>query len=378
MKTYKIYLLSIIVLLGLFGCSSDDDTPELTRVQNSTVDKLPFGDIILTEPTENENPLLCTVTWTETQLFLGNSEQPTPAGPVNYTLEMGAAGADFSTKEAVAVTDALSANLFVKDINKLLLNTFGAKPEEPIDMEFRIIARYGQNSVTPVISENKLSLTITPYQSTDKFQPVYIIGDMNDWNNTNTDFIMFRDNSDPKNLVYTYTGKLGGYFKFCPDESLGSYKMYCNAGDGNLVYEESDGGAFFVEEGYKTITLDLANMTWTIVDYDMSGAKNWNMINFIGEFCKWGENNSDPAMTRSEYDPHIWRLSIELNNIDYGVKFRANHNWDERWCPTNSDNVPYGTTEFNQADDKNISLPSTGKYKIWFNDLTGHYVFLLQ
>lgn len=379
MKTYKILLCCIIALFGSFGCSNDDDSPALTQVQSSALDELPFKDVILTEPAD-DNPLLCTITWSETLMFLDGAQQPTPAGPVSYTLETDMAGAGFTTKQTLAVTDALAANIFVKDMNKLLIDNFGAVPGVPIDMEFRVISNYGENVTAYYVSENKLLLTITPYQSTDKFQPVYIIGDLNGWNNTDTGYIMFRDDSDPSNLTYTYTGKFGGYFKFCPAESLGSYKMYCNAGDGKLSYEDRNDGSFYVEgTAYKTVTLNLADMTWTMEDYDISGAKNWDMINFIGQFCNWGENDSDPAMTQSEFDPHIWGLTIDLNNIDYGVKFRADHNWDNRWCPPVSTAVPYGKTDYNPTShDNNISLTSTGRYYIRFNDITGHYVFLLQ
>ena len=83
---------------------------------------------------------------------------------------------------------------------------------------------------------------------------------------------MFRDDSDPSNPVYTYTGRIAAncYFKFCPEEALGTYKMYCDKGDGQMSYEENAGGAFYnATEGYKTITINAKDMTYTITDFDM-------------------------------------------------------------------------------------------------------------
>ncbi|SHE30925.1 SusE domain-containing protein [Dysgonomonas macrotermitis] len=378
MKTSKIYIIAILSLLGFIACSDDNDTsPALTKIIPSTIDNFPAGEYILSEP-ETGNPVIFTVTWTETMFHLDGSANPVPAAPVSYTLQIDKAGNNFASPQVLSATSSLSTNIYVADLNSLLIDGLGLTPNVSSDVELRLIANYGQNLAGESISANTIPLAITPYAPTGDLKPVYLIGDMNGWDNRNTDFIMFRNDSDPKNRIYTYTGRIqaGCYFKFIPEESLGSYKAYTRKDDTTLEYIESDGGAFYNEtEGYKTITINLSDMTYTIEDYDMSEATQWTMINFVGAFCNWGDGNTDPAMTPTTYDPHIWKISLNLSTVEYGVKFRANHSWDNRWCPPNPDAVPYGITEFNPAGhDNNISLAEPGDYSVVFNDLTGHYV----
>jgi hypothetical protein len=144
------------------------------------------------------------------------------------------------------------------------------------------------------------------------------------------------------------------------------------------IHSEGE-GAFYVEGKYVTITLDLDNMTWTMTDFNVSTYPTYEVIGFVGDFCSWGANGADPEMKQSSYDPHIWELDdVEVGNPGYGVKFRADHDWSNRWCPTVNTDVPYGVGRLNPSDDPNISIADSGKYYVKFNDLTGHYIVLLK
>lgn len=370
-------------LLSLAGCSESDKVPALTSTEASTLDALPFSETKLTSPKDGTNPLLCTITWTESLFYLNGDDQPSPAGPVSYTVQIDKAGNNFASAQPLVVTGSLSANVFVADMNDLLLTKFGAKADEAVSMEMRLLASYGENSTIPVVSSNTLSLTLTPYSPVVKIPAIYIVGDMNGWDNKNTDFMMFRDNNDPNSGVYTYTGRIGAncYFKFCPEESLGTYKMYCRNDDNTIVYEDRADGSFFSEtDSYKTITLDIKNMTYTITEYDASAAPVWEKMNFVGSFCDFGSSNNDPDMVKSSYDPHIWSLSLPIDVVGYGVKFRANHSWDTKWCPITPTDNPYGISLYNNQVDNNIDISAqgVGNYYVKFNDLTGHYIVMLK
>lgn len=381
MKTYKTFLNIIVCALFFSACSEMDIEPALTNAKASTLNALPFQQVTLSQPGEGENPLLCTVSWTETEFYFDNSSTPLPAGPVSYTLEIANADAEesFANAQSLAVTTSLYADLLTADINKLLIEKFGVEIGGTFNAELRVVATYGEGLAKKVTSSNTVKFSATSYleeQPPTALTAVYICGDMNGWNNTNTDFMMFRDDSDPTNLTYTYTGKIGSncYYKFVSEKNLGTWNMYCDGGNGTLI--EGDAGAFYNEiEGYKTITLNLKDMTYTIEDYDVSSATVWENMNFVGAFCNWGE--TEPDMVRSEYDPHIWSLTITLDNIEYGVKFRTGHSWDNRWCPKNPDNQPYGYAEYNPtAQDNNISIKDLGEYYVKFNDLTSHYIVM--
>ncbi len=379
MKTFQYYIFNII-LCGLFlaSCSDDHSSPALSDIAPSTLNPLAFQEIVLTQPGDNASPLLCTISWTETRFFFNSSVTPEPAGPVSYTLEIDRLANNFENAAMLAVTTSLYADILVTEMNDILIGGLGAKTGQSIDLEIRLVANYGEGLPKEVIGNNTLALTLTPYAEKKPLQAIYIIGDMNGWDNSNTDFRMFRDNSKANEYVYTYTGRLAANtsFKFVPQESLGTDRMYVDAGNGSLGYDDSSDGSFFNEtERYVTITLDVEDMTYIIEEYDISNAKTWTTINLTGAFCDWGETN-EPDLVATGYDPHIWTLTINLETVEYGVKFRANHAWDDKWCPKDPDAYPYGLCDFSpEGHDNNIGLPAAGTYDILFNDLTGHYIF---
>jgi hypothetical protein len=377
------YIFSLLTLSAVFSnCSDDEKTPVLTGFEASRLNYLPSNSLVLEVPEKGTNPLLFAVTWTETFFFLDGSDKPFPVGPVTYSLQLDKEGNGFADAKILTASPELYTNLLTVDLNAFLLKQLSAIPGSAINYEMRIVASYGAgNPDQEVPSANVLPITITAYNPPVEVEPVYIIGDMQGWDNNKKEFMMYRNSSDPMDMVYTYTGWINSntYFKFCPESGLGSWsKMYCMGAGG--VLEFGDLTAFHIEtEGYYTLTIDVGAMTWSIENYDASGAVEWEIINFVGAFCDWGGAN-EPDMVRSTYDPHQWVLDVTLDNIDYGVKFRANHSWDNRWCPSDPKANPYGISEYNPSHDNNIDISGQGlgTYHVRFNDLTGHHIVALQ
>jgi starch-binding outer membrane protein SusE/F len=383
MKTYKIYFLSLIGLLGLTACNNDKIISELTRVDASTIDSFPKNEYILQNPGD-ENPLLFTATWTEPLFYLNGESTPEPIAPIKYTLQIDKAGNNFKSPQILTVTTSLAANIYTKDFNFVLIDSLNATPGEKCNVEIRLLTSYGQNIPKESLSTNKVLLSVAPFKDSDPLQPLYIFGDINSWDNTNTDnmYIMFKNNSDTKNAVYTYTGYLPGNssFKIIPKEALGTNKAYCFKQDGVFEYVESGTAFFNKTEGYKTITLDLKTMSYSIQDYDISGVTDWGSMGFIGSFCNWA---NEPQMTRlSAKNRHIWKLNVTLDALSsgstYAVKFRAEGSWGSRWAAVDPNALPYGKTIFltGNEPDPNIVLSEGGTYQVTFNDLTGQYVVL--
>ncbi|MCU4155650.1 SusF/SusE family outer membrane protein [Carboxylicivirga sp. A043] len=383
----KIVILNILLvgMTALYSCQQDDEQPVLTNIQASELDYLPFNTFELQEPEGDANPLLFTVTWSETQFFLDNASTSFPAGPVSYTLEMDVEGNDFNDAVALAATTNLFADILVVDLNTVLLNNFGAVPGTADNYELRVIAAYG-GSGSPahqVVSVNTLPTTITPYFPPKDIEPLYIIGDMQSAGYEATAFMMYRNSSSNDDYTYTYTGRFDGgtHFKLAPESELSSGKFYYAGNDGELLFGDAEGGDFYIEtEGYYTLNINVETMTWSIEAYDASEAAVWTIVNFVGQFSNWGADN-EPNMVVSAYDPHQWTLDINLENIDYGVKFRTNNSWDNRWCPQVPTDSPYGIADFNPTGhDNNIDLAEQGlgHYHVRLNDLTGHYVVLIQ
>jgi len=369
MKTSYIACIALL-LLTLSGCTKKDSTPILTNVKNSVIDILPFQTITLEEA--NADDVLFSISWSPTELYLDDSDQAAAAGPVSYTVEVARQGTDFETPEIVAVTPDLHIELTTTQLNNLLKSKFYAQSSTPIDVEFRVLAKYGQNIPASVASGNTVFLTVTVFEAADVMQPLYLVGDMNGWSNTNTDYVVYRNDNDGNRRVYTYTGRLGAgiYFKFIPQKSLGTYKMYCRADETTLEYETLEGGAFYNEvEGYYTITLDLDAMTYTIEPYTGSTSRVYTKIGPIGDFTGW---DNEPSMTKTTYDPNQWHGVFTFNS-GTTVKFRGDNDWSNNWGAGSAD-LPWGLAVFDGPG----AAVQAGTYHIYFNDLTGRYLIWPQ
>ncbi len=372
MKSIKYLFAPLLALLALVACR-EEPLLTLEQVKASELKPLVQTEFTLSEPVSGQNPLVFTANWSETVFRLSESTNPTPGGPVSYSLEIDQKGNEFASPSVLAATGSLYAHVLAKDLNGLLLSAFQADPAEPIELELRIVAYYGENKISKAVSDNTLDLTVTVYKPVSTVPAIYLIGDMNGWDPTNTDYILYRDTNAVSDHTYTYTGRLaaGTYFKFMPQEALGTYKAYIRKDDTSLAYEESEGGAFFNEvERYVTITIDTESLSYTIENFDMTGKQVYNTLGPIGGFTNW---DNEPPMTKSSYDPHQWSGTFEIS-MATALKFRANKDWANNWGGT-SEQVPYGKAVFD-GPGADIALPGT--YKIHFNDLTGHYVILKQ
>lgn len=372
-KIIKILFLSFVGSLLIFSCRTSDDLLTLNETLPSKIDDVAVSNFVLQEPAADSNPLLLTVTWTETQFRLNSDvTNPTPSGPVNYLLQMDKGGNNFATPVVVASTTGLSSDLFLKDINAILLAKLHAIPEVQNAVELRIMANYGTSQ--SVVSTNILKLNITPFKPVVAVDPIYLTGDMNGFDNTNTDFLMFRDSNNKDDRTYTYTGKLAAntYYKFTPKESLGTYKAYCRKDDTTMIYEESSGGAFYNQnERYVTIKINTQSLAYTIVDYaGPNKDKFYNTMGPIGNFCNW---DNEPLMKKSAYDGHQWNGTFSLD-VATALKFRGNRDWANNWGGKDTE-FPYGKAVF---DGPGANLTVTGKYRIYFNDLTDHFAILPQ
>lgn len=368
---YNILKISLLSLV-LFSCQKEE-LLTLESTNASIIDNIPVTTFVLQEPQSGVNPLVLTVSWTETIFKLSDSADPAPAAPVIYELQMDKAGNNFASPVTLASTNELSTNINTLELNGQLLDVLKLEAGIPSDLQLRIIAYYGENKIHSVKAENTLYINVTPYEPLQDIPNVYLLGDMNGWNNTDITYIMYRKSNDVDDATYTYTGRLGAntYFKFLPEESLGTYKAYCRADDSNMTYEDKGDGAFYnADERYVTITLNTKDLTYSIVDYDASAAKIFNTLGPIGGWVNW---DNEPPLTPSPYDIHQWSGLVDLT-VSTAVKFRGDKDWVNNWGGQAED-FPFGHGIFD-GPGANIVVPGT--YRIYFNDLTGHYAILKQ
>lgn len=356
------YIISLFCVLAFLPACSDDDNVGVVIPTPSEINAPTSSEWVLTQPKGDENPYLFRLNWTKTKFF-DESGTPVFVDNVVYEVEADLFSNDFSNPTIIATTSKLYTDIYTLELNDLVQKYVGQENKDPQTMSFRV--KISAPGIDAAYSETSI-IVVTPFVIQKPLPYIYVIGDMNGWDNGNTDYIMFREGNDPEDGVYTYTGYFKGtYLKFCAEEYLGSYdNMYCAGANGKL--EVGDLGSFYAEEGFYTFTIDVKNMTWKLEPYDGSKAKTYTMMGPIGGFCGW---DNEPLMTASAFDPHQWSITYTFTEST-ACKFRGDRDWTNNWGGQASD-IPYGHAVFDGAG---ATIDEAGSYRIYFNDLTGHYV----
>lgn len=369
----KLYILTILLSMLAFLPACEDDETSLGAIETSTsvLNKLTEQNYVLDEPTGEEDPFQFRLTWSKARFFYESGDIAYVDG-LQYEVQADLSESGFANAVVLKTTTDLYADLYTQELNALVLGLAGEKNTATQNISIRVKVTYAGGQ--PSYSEHIVA-TITPYVHVDipPFKFIYVVGDMNGWDNANKDYMAFKDNSDPLSGVYTYTGYFAAacYLKFNPEENLGSWdQMYYDGGNGTLVKGASEGGAFYATPGYHTFTFDIINMTWSDVAFDGSASKTYTQMGPIGGFCAW---DNEPLFTNSTYDVHQWHGTFTFTDATT-VKFRGDKIWANNWGDV-AENIPFGKGYF---DGDGANVPEAGTYDIYFNDLTGHYVIKKQ
>src|SRR5690606_20174024 len=234
-------------------------------------------------------------------------------------------------------------------------------------LDVRVRATVG-NEAQEVFSD-VITYSVKPYV-TYPFRDLYLVGDATaaGWGNNNGNYPMFRD-SDNVDL-YHYTGYFSvGGFKLL--EKKGQWAPLYGSDGTNLVPRptESDPDPATIPittAGYYTVTVNIADLTYSVDSYDASGATNYSTIAIIGDATPNNWDDPDTDMTQSTFDTHIWYITNQWLKAGKQMKFRANNNWDVNWGSPAS----YSGLGTQNGENINIGIPVDGNYDIWFNDLT--------
>ena len=239
---------------------------------------------------------------------------------------------------------------------------------------FRVVASPGTAGEMAQTSEVQ-SLTVVLPEATEEGEEIlrnfYFVGNAtpDNWNNDANNMPLYRDAENPN--VYYYTGKfLAGEFKLL--EVLGQWQPQWGLNEGELTSSDilgADPGPFVIDsEGYYSFQINVDEMTYSLEEYDASGATTYETIGVLGDATADGWD-ADIDMTQLEFNPHIWYVTdVEL--VDGKIKFRAGDAWDVSW----------GTDSGALSDITTLGGPDIpvegGVYDIWFNDLTGRYLLI--
>lgn len=214
-----------------------------------------------------------------------------------------------------------------------------------------------------------------------KIAPIYhLLGDLTAWgaDAKNAAFYPTTDKVQTYTTDFTKTDNSAPYLKFILAADL---EALAN-NDWSGVYGGEDGsqvekapilggnpGAFrSPETGYYTLTIDMENMEYSWTKLENQTPAEYKFISLIGDFNSWG---GDADLT--QVTPHNWYLENFTTASDGGLKIRAGHDWTNNWgAEANIADTNYGV---GVKDGANITVPA-GTYNVYFNDITGQFLFV--
>ena len=166
-----------------------------------------------------------------------------------------------------------------------------------------------------------------------------------------------------------------GYFpsgaEFKIIENPGSWDYVIGGGDenGGQVYSAGDPGNIVINQGgYYKIDLNTASKTMTMTRLSDNQA-SYNVITMPGAYNDWDVTVTTGKTMRgiAINDNHDWYTILNLND-DSDMKF-APGNWDYDW---GTNQFPFG-----KGYQGGYNIPArAGNYHVYFNDLSGDYMFI--
>ncbi len=263
MKMVKIFSLFLAATGLLAACENDIDP------------KIPEDAVSprLTAPTEggthiflktDESKDFKTFVWTNADLKLD--------AVVKYNLEVDRADGDFSSRQIISSNISSPFKINVGDFNKGLLAA-GFEDGTTYNIKVRITANN-------VLSSESLPMTVTPYFDAE---PWSIIGSaIGGWNPENDKFMSF----DKESETYSLTLDMNpGEFKFRASKKDADPWKYNYGIDGGKTIDNGtniklkDGGDnIAVSGGNYTVTLDLKNLQFTIVQNSKADFTIWTGV----------------------------------------------------------------------------------------------------
>jgi starch-binding outer membrane protein SusE/F len=265
----------------------------------------------------------------------------------NYAVQLDSVGGNFAKPQVFAASSALMKDINVADLNSAALLA-GAMVGVAKDLELRVVAFQGQNTVPSVIS-NVVKLNVTTYSP---LAYLWVPGDYQtpvpNWTpQTAPRLGAVPGQNDYEGYVNVPSG--GSFeFKINPqpnwDNSFGDGGPgKLSASGGNLKWPNG-GGYYYVKANPVNLTWSATLATWAI----------------IGDATPGGWNNDTP-MT---YDAanNVWvinSVALTANNI----KFRANGNWNDPNFPGGNSNLGGDLSELSY-NGSNIPVSAAGNYKV--------------
>jgi hypothetical protein len=364
MKKQSINILNILLVLsiitGMISCEDPQDGTFANEASGLVLSELDITQIELDQT--NPGNAVATFIWTEADFGVQTAE--------NYLLEFSNTESFENTVVVANLVGNTSITFTTTELNNAAGNV-GFPPFEWNTMYARVTTSLGQQSALAK-SSNTISFEIYPYFNYG-FTDLYFVGPAcaSGWNNNNNNPVLFRDaeNAD----LFRYTGFFNAdQLKML--ETKGAWApQYGEGTQGELVprptEDDPDPAPIddFTSSGYFTFTANIRTLEFTVEPADGSAA-SLSSLSISGSALDSPIELVQYGVGGGVFDPHIWQVSAPVSLNPGTITFTANGSQD--WG---------GDTAFSGVASEGgnpIEILVGDEYEVWFNDLTGEYMFI--
>ncbi len=282
-----------------------------------------------------------------------------------------------TTEEGAALTIPVDVRGYCStaDLEAAIVELYGKKQAERT-MTAQVIAQTVVDGVTLKSASEKYILKVLPAVPELNY---WIYGKQNNRNETEKTMPLMPVTKESQTVTTYFSGMLDA--KMWSDDSFGNTEqVYGALGSSNkkaMSGEFAVGGGYIcpTAAGWYTLTFNFATYQYNFTRLENQDPTAYTSVSLIGDFNSWG---ADLAMTQvvsgGSWTSHCWyALGVELT--DGGLKFRANNARDVNWgTGQNVKEAAYGVAT---QDGDNINVPKV-KYDVYFNDITGEFLFIEQ
>lgn len=264
----------------------------------------------------------------------------------------------------------------LKDELVQMINDFYGKKQVERVMNGVLTAEYTANGSTVRKSSEKFLVRILPAVPDMNY---WIYGKQNNRDAEQKTLPLMPVSKENQTVTTYFSGKLDT--KMWSDDTFGNSSEVYGAQGGNqskTTWEFSVGGGYICSpsEGWYTLSFNFATYQYTFTKLENQEPTEYGSISLIGDFNEWKTDvtMTPVAVSGDKWKSHCWyALGVELTSG--GLKFRADYDWAVSWGGVlNIKDNPYGVA---QRVNDNLTVPA-GTYNIYFNDITGEFLFIAE